>query len=148
MTATSLEDKLGWVDSDMCWWCSKGKQTREHFFKEYLTRKKDCRRRSETLQATESTGGKAPWKSRRGFGYRVPQARARPNNTTVRGILSDSRHVGAVLKFRRVRGLATSRRALLREEANCFCTWRGRLGAPWNLRIGVGISFSFSWVLS
>ena len=34
MTAPFLRDKYGWVDSDQCWWCSSGRQSREHLFKE------------------------------------------------------------------------------------------------------------------
>ena len=30
MTAPFLKDKFRWTDSDICWWCSKGRQTREH----------------------------------------------------------------------------------------------------------------------
>ena len=35
-----------------------------------------------------------PFKSRKGFGYRVRQARARPSNTSVRELLSDGRYTG------------------------------------------------------
>ena len=40
-----------------------------------------------------------PFRSRRGFGFHVRQARARPSNTTVRELLSDSRYTEAVLVF-------------------------------------------------
>ena len=43
MTATFLKEKWGLVDSDMCWWCSKCRQNREHLFKECLTWKKEIR---------------------------------------------------------------------------------------------------------
>ena len=42
-----------------------------------------------------------PFKSRRGFGYQVRQARARPSNTSVRELLSDDRFTEAVLDFLR-----------------------------------------------
>ena len=45
----------------------------------------------------ERDGG--PYKSRRGFGFHVRQARARPSNTTVRELLSNSRYTNAVLDF-------------------------------------------------
>ena len=45
------------------------------------------------------TGDEMPRKSRRRFGYKVRQARARPSNTTVRNLLLDSRYFGAVLRF-------------------------------------------------
>ena len=34
MIAPFLREKLGWIDSDVCWWCSSGRQTREHLFRE------------------------------------------------------------------------------------------------------------------
>ena len=56
------------------------------------------------------SGGKAsgrreqsdePFKGRKGFGYRVRQARARPSNTSVRELLSNDRYTEAVLGFLR-----------------------------------------------
>ena len=44
-------------------------------------------------------GSEGPYKSRRGFGVQVRQARARPSNTTVRELLSDDRYSEAVLGF-------------------------------------------------
>ena len=40
-----------------------------------------------------------PFRSRKGFGFHVRQARARPSNTTVRELLSNSRYTEAVLDF-------------------------------------------------
>ena len=42
-----------------------------------------------------------PFKSRKGFGYRVRQARARPSNTSVRDLLSNDQYTEAVLSFLR-----------------------------------------------
>ena len=42
-----------------------------------------------------------PFKSRKGFGFYVRQARARPSNTTVREPLSNNRYTEAVLDFLR-----------------------------------------------
>ena len=44
-------------------------------------------------------GGNGPFRSKRGFGFHVRQARARPSNTTTRELLSDSRYTDAVLVF-------------------------------------------------
>ena len=44
-------------------------------------------------------GSDGPFKSRKGFGFHVRQARARPSNTTVRELLSNSRYTEAVLSF-------------------------------------------------
>ena len=47
----------------------------------------------------EGNRDEGPFKGRKGFGFHVRQARARPGNTTVRELLSDSRYTGAVLDF-------------------------------------------------
>ena len=43
--------------------------------------------------------GDGPFKSRKGFGFHVRQARARPSNTSVRDLMSDDRYTSAVLDF-------------------------------------------------
>ena len=45
----------------------------------------------------EATGD--PFKSGKGFGFRVRQARARPSNTSIRDLLADERYTEAVLRF-------------------------------------------------
>ena len=42
-----------------------------------------------------------PFRSRKGFGLHVRQARARPSNTTIRELLSNSKYSDAVLEFLR-----------------------------------------------
>ena len=37
MIAPFLKERWGWIDIDVCWWCNKGGQSREHFFKECTT---------------------------------------------------------------------------------------------------------------
>ena len=32
MVAPFIREKFGWIGSDQCWWCSSGRQTREHPF--------------------------------------------------------------------------------------------------------------------
>src|SRR5436853_7655645 len=39
LTAVRLKDKWGWTDTDTCWWCTKGRQTREYPLKECLAGK-------------------------------------------------------------------------------------------------------------
>ena len=85
----------------MCWWCERGRQSREHLFKECTTWTKEIR---ELWSAVGEASGrreeaKDRYKSRKGFGYRVRQARARPSNTSIRGLLSDDRCTEAVLAF-------------------------------------------------
>jgi hypothetical protein len=114
MIAPFLKDRWGWTDSDSCWWCDGGKQSRDHLFKE-------CRRWEKRLRNLWSAVGKisgrrqegdGPFKSRKGFGFHVRQARARPSNTTVRELLSNDRYTEAVLDFWERRGWGRSRREL------------------------------------
>ena len=37
MIAPFLKEKFRWVEPDSCWWCSGGRQSREHLFKECRT---------------------------------------------------------------------------------------------------------------
>ena len=34
IVAPFLKEKWGWTDTDICWWCNRGRQSREHLFKE------------------------------------------------------------------------------------------------------------------
>ena len=101
MIAPFLKNRWGWTDSDACWWCDGGKQSRDHLFKE-------CKRwRKEIEELWKEVGrisgrreeGDGPFRSRRGFGFHVRQARARPSNTTVRELLSNNRYTEAVVRF-------------------------------------------------
>ena len=98
-----MKERWGWTDSDVCWWCSGGRQSREHLFKECRTWTTEIR---ELWTAVGNESGKReqadePFKSRKGFGYRVRQARARPSNTSVRDLLANDRYSEAVLRFLR-----------------------------------------------
>ena len=63
------------------------------------------RRRSELWTAVGKASGREqteePFKSRKCFGYRVRQARARARNTSVRDLLSNDRYTEAGLNFLR-----------------------------------------------
>ena len=37
MIAPFFGDRCGWIDTDRCWWCDGGKQSRDHLFKECRT---------------------------------------------------------------------------------------------------------------
>ena len=105
MIAPFLKERWKWTDSDRCWWCGGGRQGRDHLFKECTTWKKEIAELWEEVgripgrrkDENERDGG--PYKSRKGFGFYVRQARARPSNTTVRDLLSNGRYTGAVLDF-------------------------------------------------
>ena len=101
MIAPFLKDRWGWTDSDACWWCDGGRQCRDHLFKECKRWKKEL---EELWNAVGRISGRreegdGPFKSRRGPGPHAGQARARPSNTTVRELLSNSRYTDAVLRF-------------------------------------------------
>ena len=101
MIAPFLKNRWGWIDSDECWWCEKGRQSRDHLFKECGKWGKEIR---DLWNAVGRISGKredggGPLRSRKGFGFHVRQARARPSNTTVRELLSNVRYTEAVLEF-------------------------------------------------
>ena len=77
--------------ADMRWWCSKGRQGREHLFKERTAWANEIRelwQRGRTLGKREEGRGRA-LRSRKGFGFRARLARAIPGNTSIRDLLSD-----------------------------------------------------------
>ena len=101
MIAPFLKDRWGWTDTDRCWWCNGGRQSRDHLFKECGGWKEEIR---ELWNEVGRVSGRrqeedGPFKSRKGFGFHVRQARARPSNTTVRELLSNGRYTEAVLDF-------------------------------------------------
>ena len=101
MIAPFLKERWGWTDTDICWWCNKGRQSRGHLFKECSSWAREIR---ELWTAMGRVSGRReqkgdPLKSRKGFGYGVRQASARPSNTSVRELLSNEQYTDAVLKF-------------------------------------------------
>ena len=116
MIAPFLKERWGWTDTDICWWCNRGRQSSEHLFKECSSWKREIRELWNTVEELsgrrEQTGG--PLKSRKGFGYRVRQARARPSNTSIRDLLSSEQYTGAVLRF-----LENTRVGEVKEGAIC-----------------------------
>ena len=108
MIASFIKEKFGWIESDLCWWCGSGRQSREHLFKECLTWKKEIRelwkKVAEQSGVVRIRGGTL-CKGRRGFflGWVGEQERAirRPGNTSVRDLMYDRRFIGAVLDFLR-----------------------------------------------
>ena len=85
MIAPFLRDRWGWIDTDKCWWCEEGRQSREHLFKEFRAWEKEIRELWRTVGGVSGEGSRqdgvdSPFKSRKGFGFHVRQARARPSN--------------------------------------------------------------------
>lgn len=97
-----LKERWGWLSTDGCWWCGKGRQSRGHLLKECTAWTKEIK---ELWAAVgEASRGRAQasedrFRGTRGFGYRVRQARERLSNTSIRGLLSDDRYTEAVLGF-------------------------------------------------
>ena len=74
MIAPFLKDRLGWTDSDSCWWCNGGRQSRDHLFKECTTWKKEI---AELWKEVE--------------GYQAKEGRARERNVTTTRTRAHSR---------------------------------------------------------
>ena len=123
MTAPFLKEKFGWIDSDVCWWCTGRRQTREHLFKECPAWKQEIRRLwKEVGEATREEAGEdrrsqprsRQYRGRKGFGLDIRTGHTcrtrRPGNTSVGTLLADERCIPAVLS-----SLASTRCGLVKE---------------------------------
>ena len=107
MTTPFLKEKFKWTNSDICWWCSKGRQTREHLFKECSAWKDEIKKLwKEVGEATLEQGRwerRGMYKGKKGFGLGIRTGgnqRVRgPGNTSVGTLLADERRIPAVLSF-------------------------------------------------
>ena len=107
MTAPFLRDKLKWTDSDICWWCSEGRQTREHLFKECSTWKEEIRTLWKEVGEATTEGiswrRKSRYKGAKGFGISVGtgggQRSRGPGNTSIGTLFADERCIPAILSF-------------------------------------------------
>ena len=111
MIAPFLKEKFGWIESDQCWWCSRGRQTREHLFKEFSAWKEEIRKLwKEVAEATEdrSIAGKETvcFKKGRGgkgfrLGFRLGERTGgrRLGNTSIGTLMTDERCFPAILSF-------------------------------------------------
>ena len=102
-----MKENFGWVNSDACWWCSRGRQTREHLFKECSAWKQEIRKLWKDVE--EATGDREArlrggiYKGKKGFrlgsqgqdGRRVRS----PENTSIRGLVADERCIPAIISF-------------------------------------------------
>ena len=107
MIAPFLKDKFGWVDSDICWWCTRGKQTREHLFKECSAWREEIKELwkeiGEAPRGPAETVKRRIYRGRKGFGINVQGwngGRTRgPGNTSIGSLLADERCIPVVLSF-------------------------------------------------
>ena len=107
MTAPFLKEKFGWIESDICWWCTKSRQTREHIFKECSAWKQEIRQLwKEVGEATsnqDKEGRKSLYRGRKGFGLGLGEKEEsrgrRPGNASIGTLLADERCIPAALSF-------------------------------------------------
>ena len=85
MIAPFIKEKFGWVESDSCWWCGCGRQSREHLFKECRTWKDEIRllwkEVGEASCTGKNSGGGGVYKGRKGFCLGMGKGVSRPGNT-------------------------------------------------------------------
>ena len=112
MMAPFLMEKYGWVNSSQCWWCSSGRQSREHLFKECRAWKNEIRKLwrevgeisgadktgDERRSGSQKGGGK---RRKKGFGFVTHEYTVRPGNCSVGRLMSDTRFTDAILSFLR-----------------------------------------------
>ena len=106
MIAPFLKEKFGWVESDQCWWCDGGRQSREHLFKECRTWKDQIRKLWKKIgevsgEAACSSDRSRPGSRRRGKGFGLEDngGRIRPGNCSIGRLFGDPRFTEAVLEF-------------------------------------------------
>ena len=106
MIAPFLRDRFGWVESDQCWWCESGRQSREHLFKECRTWKDQIKKlwkkigevSGEAVLKTDRSRSKARGRGK-GFGLWESGGRIRPGNCSMSRLFGDSRFTEAILEF-------------------------------------------------
>ena len=101
MIAPFLKEKFGWVESDQCWWCGSGRQSREHLFKECRTWKEQIRKLWKKIGKISGEAGDKtrPRRGGKGFGIGSSGGKVGPGNCSMRRLFSETQFTGAVLEF-------------------------------------------------
>ena len=104
MIAPFLKEKFGWVESDQCWWCDSGRQSREHLFKECWTWKEQIRELWKKVgeisrETVKKTGRDRPRRGGKGFGLGATAGKVGPGNCSMGKLFGESRFTEAVLEF-------------------------------------------------
>ena len=102
MIAPFLKEKFGWVESVTCWWCSSGRQSREHLFKECRAWREEIRLLWETVGDISGKHKDRPggiYKGRKGLVLGSSKGRTSPGNRSVGRLFGDPRLTEAVLKL-------------------------------------------------
>ena len=125
MIAPLLKEKFGWMDPDRCFWCGRGRETREHPFKECTTWKKEVgklwKEVGEASNVGKITGERGVWGAQR-FCLGMGRGVSIPGNTLIRNFLSDERFVEAGLEFLRFTSVRKCKQGvLLRDTGVCVC---------------------------
>ena len=118
MIALFLKEKFGWVESDGCWWCGGGRQSREHLFIECRTWRDEIRKLwTEVGEISRAEVGTklvdGIYKGRKGFCFGIEKKIKRPGNTSVRDSLSDERFTETVLNFLEKTGVGKIKQGVL-----------------------------------
>ena len=114
---TLLKERFGWMESDGCWWCGGGRQTREHLFKECRALEDEIRSLWKEVEEISGdirvrSGGEI-YKGRKGFCFGVDRKMVRPGNTSLWKLLGDERFVEAVLKFLECTGVGRVKQGVM-----------------------------------
>ena len=104
MIAPFLKEKFGWVESDQCWWCSSGRQSREHLFKECRTWREQIRELWNRVgeisgEAVNRTGRSGSRRGGKGFRLGSSGGRVGPGNFSMGKLFCEPQFTEAVLKF-------------------------------------------------
>ena len=100
MIAPFLRNKFGWVESDQCWWCEGGRQSREHLFKECRTWKDQIRKLWKKIGYLSGEAVLRTVRGRgKGFGLWGSGGRTRPSNCSMSRLFGDARFTEAILEF-------------------------------------------------
>ena len=103
MIAPFLRDKFRWIESDSCWWCSGGRQSREHLFKECRVWKDEIRTLwkevGEISGTRENKMSGNVYKGRKCFCFGMRRSMVHPGNCSIKKLMSEDRSTEAVLKF-------------------------------------------------
>ena len=116
MIAPFLREKFGWLESDSCWWCSGGRQSREHLFKECRTWKEEIRLLWNTvgeISGVPSNRQGRIYRGKKGFLLGSSGGRVGPGNCSVGRLFGDPRFVETVLKFLADTGVGKIKRGVI-----------------------------------
>ena len=116
MIAPFLKEKYGWVESDVCWWCSNGRQSREHLFKECRTWKGEIRLLWKTIgdiSGEAKSDASRKGRGKKGFMLGPSRGRVRPGNCSVGRLFGDPRFTEAVLKFLADTGVGKAKKGVV-----------------------------------